>query len=114
MKKVRRVDFTAAERLRLPDLDPTPRAASCIDCARARRPEDVGGVHGYAGFHDIIANPEDPEHRDTKRWAGGHFDPEWFDRETTDKDVRNALRANRRICMRQPGQKTESVLPNRR
>ena len=47
-----------------------------------------------------------PEHRDTKRWAGGHFDPEWFDREMTDKDVRNALRANRRIRLHQPRPKT--------
>ena len=69
-------------------------------------PEDVGGVHGYANFLDIIANPDNPEYRDTKRWVGGHFDPEWFDREMTDKDVRNALRANRRIRLRQPRPKT--------
>jgi hypothetical protein len=91
---------------RLLALDPTPRAASCIDGARARPPEDVGGVHGYANFLDIIADPDNPEYRDTKRWVGGHFDPEWFDREMTDKDVRNALRANRRIRLRQPRPKT--------
>jgi hypothetical protein len=87
---------------RLLALDPAPRSASCIDGARARPPEDVGGVHGYAGFLDIIADPENREHRETKRWAGGNFDPEWFDREMTDKDVHNALRANRRIRFSQP------------
>jgi Plasmid pRiA4b ORF-3-like protein len=89
-------------------LDLPPRAASCIDGARARPPEDVGGVHGYAGFLDIIADPNNPEHRDTKRWAGGHFDPEWFDREMTDKDVHNALRANRRVRLRQPRPKNRT------
>lgn len=87
---------------RLLALNPKPRIASCIDGGRARPPEDVGGIHGYAAFLDIIADPEHPEHRDTKRWAGGHFDPEWFDRDMTDKDLRNALRANRRIRLHQP------------
>lgn len=91
--------------------DPKPRTASCIDGARARPPEDVGGIHGYAEFLDVIADPEHPEHGDTKRWAGGHFDPEWFDREMTDKDVHNALRANRRIRMRQPRPKRASRSP---
>jgi hypothetical protein len=65
---------------RLLALEPKPRTASCVEGARARPPKDVGGVSGYADFRDIIADPENPGHRDTKRWAGGHFDPEWFDR----------------------------------
>jgi hypothetical protein len=93
---------------RLFALDPAPRAASCSGGARARPPEDVGGVPGYAEFLAIIADPDNPEHRDTKRWAGGHFDPEWFDREMTDKDVRNALRANRRIRLHQPRPKSRT------
>jgi len=96
---------------RLLALDPKPRTASCIDGARARPPEDVGGVNGYADFLDIIADPENPEHRETKRWAGGHFDPEWFDSEMTDRDVRNALRANRRIRLRQPRAKRAARSP---
>ena len=93
---------------RLLALDPAPRSASCVDGGRARPPEDVGGVHGYASFLDIIADPGNPEHRDTKRWAGGHFDPEWFDRDMTDRDVRNALRVNRRIRLHQPRPKTRT------
>jgi Plasmid pRiA4b ORF-3-like protein len=96
---------------RLLALDPKPRTANCIDGARARPPEDVGGVNGYADFLDIIADPENPEHRETKRWAGGHFDPEWFDREMTDRDVRNALRANRRIRLHQPRSKRAGRSP---
>jgi hypothetical protein len=49
-----------------------------------------------------MADRAHPEHADTKRWAGGHFDPEWFDLRMTDRDVRNALRPNRRIHMHQP------------
>jgi hypothetical protein len=87
-----------------------PRRAPpvCIDGARARSPEDVGGVHSYTGFLDIIADPDDPEHGDTKCWAGDDFDPEWFDLEMTDKDVRNTLRANRRIRMHQPRPKNRA------
>jgi len=83
-------------------LEPAPRAATCVDGARARPPEDVGGVGGYENFLEIIADPAHPEYQDTKRWAGGHFDPEWFDLALCDKDVRNALRANRHIRMHQP------------
>jgi len=35
---------------RLLVLEPAPRVATCSDGARARPPEDVGGVDGYAGF----------------------------------------------------------------
>jgi len=62
-----------------PELEPAPRMARCIDGARARPPEDVGGPRGYSGFLEVIADRDDPEHRDMLRWAGGRFDPEWFD-----------------------------------
>ena len=42
-------------------------------------PEDCGGVHGYAEFLQVIADPDHEEHESTLRWAGGHFDPEAFD-----------------------------------
>jgi Plasmid pRiA4b ORF-3-like protein len=93
---------------RLVPLTTAQRQATCLDGARARPPEDVGSVSGYEAFLEIMADPQHPEHRDTKRWAGGHFDPEWFDRETTDKDVRNALRANRRIRLHQPRPKRQN------
>ena len=62
-------------------LEPAPRVATCLDGARARPPEDVGGVPGYERFLAILADLQHPEHRELKRWAGGRFDPEWFDRE---------------------------------
>lgn len=83
-------------------VDEKPKHGTCIDGARARPPEDVGGVPGYERFLDIMADPADPEHADTKRWCGGHFDPEWFDLTVIGKDVRNALRPNVRRRLHQP------------
>lgn len=70
-------------------LDAEPKHAACIDGARARPPEDVGGVSGY-------------EHIETKQWCGGHFDPEWFDLALVDRHMKNALRANVRRRLHQP------------
>jgi len=83
-------------------LDMEPKLAACVDGARARPPEDVGGVSGYEAFLAIMADPRDAEHGDMKCWCGGHFDPEWFDLAIVDKDVRNALRANVRRRLHQP------------
>jgi Plasmid pRiA4b ORF-3-like protein len=88
------------EKLLAPEV--APKQGSCVAGARARPPEDVGGVPGYERFLAVIADPEDPEHADMKRWCGGHFDPEWFDLALVDKDVRNALRANVRRRLHQP------------
>ena len=83
-------------------LDPVPKMATCTGGARARPPEDVGGVGGYESFLAVMADPDDPEHADTKRWCGGYFDPDWFDLALTDKDVRNALRPNVQRRLYQP------------
>lgn len=45
---------------------------------RACPPEDVGGVHGYHEFLDVLRDPRHPEHRDMLEWVGGNFDPEAF------------------------------------
>lgn len=83
-------------------LTPSPRAATCIAGGGARPPEDVGGVPGYERFLEIIADRKHPEHRDTLRWCGGHFDPTWFDLVVVDKDVRAALKPNVRRRLHQP------------
>jgi hypothetical protein len=45
---------------------------------RACPPEDVGGIHGYADFLEVLANPKHPEHPEMVEWVGGSFDPEFF------------------------------------
>lgn len=69
---------------------------ACIDGARARPPEDVGGVSGYANFLEAWADPDHEDHRHMRRWAGRSFDPEGFDLTKTDKAVRSALRKARK------------------
>lgn len=86
---------------KIPALETAPRNGTCIAGARARPPEDVGGISGYEAFLAVMADPDGPEHSDMKRWCGGHFDPEWFDLARVDKDVRNALRANVRRRLHQ-------------
>jgi len=83
-------------------LDEAPKAARCLDGARARPPEDVGGIPGYERFLEAIGEKTHPEHAELLRWAGGHFDPEWFDLERINKDLANALRANARRPWHQP------------
>jgi hypothetical protein len=71
---------------------------ACIDGARSRPPEDVGGVGGYFEFLEAFQDPEHEEHQDMRRWAGRAFHPEKFDLQKTNKDVRLAVRrAQRRL-----------------
>jgi hypothetical protein len=86
-------------------LDVVPKVGACVAGARARPPEDVGGVDGYARFLAIMADRNDPGHGEMKQWCGGHFDPDWFDLTLTDKDVKNALRTNVRRRLHQPRHK---------
>lgn len=83
-------------------LDPAPLHATCIDGAHARPPEDVGGIPGYEQFLDVIADPKHPEHKETKRWCGGHFDPKWFDLAMVSKDLRGALKPDVKRRLHQP------------
>jgi hypothetical protein len=82
-------------------IDPAPRTACCIAGARARPPENVGGIGGYTRFLEIIADKSHPEHRETLTWCGGRFGPEAFNLERANRDVKAALRPKRRIRYRQ-------------
>lgn len=90
-------------------LEPAPKVARCIEGARARPPEDVGGPSGYQDFLEALLDPTHEEHRHMKRWAGGHFDPEWFDLELINRDVARALNANLKRRVHQPKPKRETV-----
>jgi hypothetical protein len=56
--------------------EPTLR---CTAGERACPPEDCGGPPGFARMLEVLANPDDEEHGDMKRWAPRGFDPEKFD-----------------------------------
>lgn len=60
----------------------------CVGGQRAGPPEDCGGPWGYADFVEAIANPEHPRHDELLEWVGGEFDPEWFDQEAVNTELR--------------------------
>jgi hypothetical protein len=84
------------------ELEPAPKVAQCVEGERARPPEDVGGVSGYQEFLEAVLDPTHEEHRSMLRWAGGHFDPEWFDLELINGDLSRAHRANLKRRLHQP------------
>lgn len=45
---------------------------------RACPPEDIGGIYGYFGFLEVLADPNHPNHREMIDWVGDPFDPEAF------------------------------------
>lgn len=69
---------------------PEPGASypRCVAGKRACPPEDCGGVWGYANFLEAVRDPEHPEHEETLEWAGGEFDPEAFDLEEVNRELK--------------------------
>lgn len=55
----------------------------CVDGRGACPPEDCGGVSGYDGLREVLADPAHPEHREMLAWMGlgeaSEFDPHHFD-----------------------------------
>jgi hypothetical protein len=60
----------------------------CIDGARACPPEDCGGVWGYEDMLEALKDPKHKGHESTLEWLGEDFDPEAFDLEEINKDLR--------------------------
>ncbi len=61
----------------------------CLKGKRACPPEDVGGVWGYENFLEAIGNPDHDEHEEYLIWIGGEFDPEAFDLEEVNTQLRS-------------------------
>lgn len=70
--------------------DPETRYPICIKGKRACPPEDCGGVWGYADFLEIIRDPKHSEHAEMLEWVGGQFDPELFDLEEANYQLKRA------------------------
>ncbi len=60
----------------------------CVAGQRACPPEDCGGPWGYPGFVEAISNPDHRRHEEMLEWVGGEFDPERFDLESVNKQLR--------------------------
>jgi hypothetical protein len=70
------------------DAEPGVRYPRCIDGKRACPPEDCGGPWGYGELLEIIADPKHPEHEERMEWMGGEFDPEAFDLDAINAELR--------------------------
>lgn len=68
--------------------EPGTKYPVCIEGKRACPPEDCGGIWGYAELLDTIKDPNHPEHEDMLEWLGGDFDPEAFNVEAVNKNLR--------------------------
>jgi hypothetical protein len=71
----------------LPPAEGTPYPI-CLEGARACPPEDCGGSWGYARMLEILSNPDHEEYEETVEWLGGEFDPEAFDIEEVNRQLR--------------------------
>jgi hypothetical protein len=72
--------------------DPKTLYPQCVDGSRSAPPEDVGGISGYERFLEAIADPSNEEHDEQIEWAGGAFDPEDFDLEYVNSELRKIFR----------------------
>jgi hypothetical protein len=70
------------------DAEPGVRYPRCVAGKRACPPEDCGGPWGYADFLEAVRDPKHPEHEDMLEWIGGGFDPEKFDVEAVNEELR--------------------------
>ncbi len=61
----------------------------CISGTLKCPPEDCGGITGFYDFLSILSNKRHPDHRATKVWAGGKFDPAEFDVVKINKQLKN-------------------------
>ncbi len=68
------------------------RYPQCVAGKRACPPEDCGGVWGYERFLEVIKDEDDPEHEEMLEWAGGSFDPEVFNLEEVNQELKGIAR----------------------
>lgn len=67
---------------------PAPVNPKCIDGKMACPPEDCGGTYGYYDMLDTINDPDNPEYEETIEWLGDDFDPEEFDIEFVNNELK--------------------------
>lgn len=68
----------------------------CVGGARACPPEDSGGAWGYIEKLEALAEPDDDEERKYLREWMGDFDPEQFDKDSVNKELKRAFTPVRR------------------
>jgi hypothetical protein len=74
-----------------PIVEPGRKYPLCLEGERACPPEDVGGVHGYANFLDVIQDEDHEQHEEMLDWVGGPFDPELFNPANATKKLKKGM-----------------------
>ena len=64
------------------------RYPRCVEGKRACPPEDCGGPWGYEEFLEAVGDPKHEQHEDLLEWIGGEFDPEAFDADKVNQELR--------------------------
>jgi hypothetical protein len=70
------------------DAEAGVRYPRCVAGKRACPPEDCGGPWGYGDFLEALQNPKYERHEELLEWVGGEFDPEAFDVEAVNEELR--------------------------
>jgi uncharacterized protein with HEPN domain len=65
-----------------------PAYPVCLGGERAFPHEDCGGVPGYRRMVRILRHPRHPEYEEMRTWAGDHYDPERFDLDFVNAQLR--------------------------
>ena len=60
----------------------------CLEGERACPPEDCGGIWGYYHLLEAIQDPNHPEHEEMLEWLGDDFDPEEFDVDAVNEELK--------------------------
>lgn len=68
--------------------DPAAKYPRVVAGARACPPDDCGGPPGYLNLLDVLADKKHPDHKDVLAWAGGRIDPEAFDPDALNQNLR--------------------------
>ena len=79
---------------RLP-ADPNISYPACTGGKRAGPPEDCGGIYGYCGLLEALADPEDERREETLEWLGEGYDPEAFSPEDVNRKLAPRRRTSR-------------------
>ena len=99
------------------EAEPKGQYPRCLEGERACPPEDVSVASGVTlDFLEVMADPENEEHRSKKEWIGGKFDPEKFSVNAVNKELRMlSLRLTRRSVNREeqgaPGEPFAGAVP---
>ncbi len=60
----------------------------CVAGKRACPPEDCGGLYGYYELLEPIQDAQHPDHEEMLEWLGGDFDPDAFDLDPVNSQLR--------------------------